>query len=172
VPRGGWRPNSGRKRGDPKKPPHDVVTENPDTLLPVEWMLAVLRDPLVEQRRRDEMAKQCAPYLHPRLAVTEARVVHRGAVTDENINVVQIFAVPRGGSLDINSGTITVDGAPSEPVSIKPFEPTKPLELPAPTADLDPNLPERLEVIEPVDDNKIESLSAWRRKPDEDPSVS
>ena len=41
--------------------------EDPTALMPVEWMLAVLRDPEAEQSRRDEMAKQAAPYLHPRL---------------------------------------------------------------------------------------------------------
>jgi hypothetical protein len=51
-------------------------------LMPVEWMLAVLRDPETEDARRDEMAKQVAPYLHPRLAAIEARV-HRKPVADD-----------------------------------------------------------------------------------------
>ena len=38
---------------------------------PLEYMLRVLRDPTVEYKRRDEMAKGAAPYLHPRLAQTE-----------------------------------------------------------------------------------------------------
>jgi hypothetical protein len=164
VPRGGFRPGSGRKKGDPKKPPHDVVVENPATLLPVEWMLAVLRDPEVEQRRRDRMAEVLAPYLHPRLAAVEMRATHRKGGGDENINVVQIFAVPRGGSLDVTAGTITVDGSPLEATTIEPFQPTPSLldALPAPT-EPEPQL-ERLEVIEVEPDDKLAVLDAWRRK--------
>ena len=35
---------------------------------PKEYMLRVMRDPKVDDHRRDEMAKAVAPYVHPRLA--------------------------------------------------------------------------------------------------------
>ena len=38
--------------------------------MPVEWMLAVLRDPEADQSRRDRMAEIAAPYLHPQLIHT------------------------------------------------------------------------------------------------------
>lgn len=37
----------------------------------MEYMLRVMRDPTVEHDRRDRMAKDVAPYVHPRLASTE-----------------------------------------------------------------------------------------------------
>ncbi len=40
-------------------------------LSPLDWMLSVLRDPTVDYDRRDRMAKDAAPYVHPRLASTE-----------------------------------------------------------------------------------------------------
>ena len=66
---GGSRPNSGRPKGSGKNR-HKVVVEDPTELMPVEWMLAVLRDPEADQSRRDRMAEIAAPYLHPQLIHT------------------------------------------------------------------------------------------------------
>ena len=41
---------------------------------PLEYMLAVMRDPSVDADRRDRMAAAAAPFLHPRLQAVEARV--------------------------------------------------------------------------------------------------
>ena len=40
--------------------------------LPLDYMLAVMGDPKAAARRRDEMAKAAAPYLHSKLAPIEA----------------------------------------------------------------------------------------------------
>jgi hypothetical protein len=37
-------------------------------ITPLEYMLAIMRDPTAETARRDEMAKAAAPYVHPRMA--------------------------------------------------------------------------------------------------------
>ena len=39
--------------------------------LPLDYMLRVMRDPKAHARRRDEMAKAAAPYLHSKLASIE-----------------------------------------------------------------------------------------------------
>jgi hypothetical protein len=134
--------------------------------MPIEWMLAVLRDPEAEQSRRDRMAEVAAPYIHSRLSTIETTHRNGGAVAGETINVVQIFSVPRGGSLDINAGIIRVDGSPLEATTIEPFVPTPSLldALPAPAVASDPMPPEPLEVIEPEPDDKLAVLDAWRRK--------
>ena len=44
---------------------------------PVEYMLGVMRDPAVEPKRRDRMVVAAALYIHPRLAVVDARVDNR-----------------------------------------------------------------------------------------------
>jgi hypothetical protein len=43
---------------------------------PLEYMLRVMRDETAETSRRDKMAADAAPYLHPRLAAVE----HSGEV--------------------------------------------------------------------------------------------
>lgn len=41
---------------------------------PLDYMLRVMRDPGVEEKRRDDMAKAAAPYLHPKVSTVEAKV--------------------------------------------------------------------------------------------------
>jgi hypothetical protein len=133
-------------------------------------MLSVLRDPECEQSRRDQMAIQAAPYLHPRLnAVATSNVPGRDGGGD--INITQIFAVPRGSVVDAKTGLITTpDGAAvSDPPELRPFEGTPPLELAVITdqsAPLEP--PERLPVIE-LDTSNVTVL---RRRSDDDDSGS
>jgi hypothetical protein len=50
---------------------------------PLEYMLAVFRDPTVDERRRDEMAKAAAPYVHAKLAVTAVKAeVHNAPAAE------------------------------------------------------------------------------------------
>jgi hypothetical protein len=39
--------------------------------MPLDYMLRNMRDPRVPAKRRDEMAKAAAPYVHPKLASIE-----------------------------------------------------------------------------------------------------
>ena len=59
---------SGPKGGRPVK--LQVVEIDPDGIMPLDYMLAVVRDPTATQERRDRMAIASAPYCHPK--VTEA----------------------------------------------------------------------------------------------------
>ena len=67
MARGGARPGAGRPKGVRNKR-HVVIVEDPSALMPIDWMLAVLRDPQAEQNRRDQMAALAAPYVHARLS--------------------------------------------------------------------------------------------------------
>jgi hypothetical protein len=50
---------------------------------PLEYMLAVFRDPTVDERRRDMMAMAAAPYVHAKLAVTAVRAeVHNAPAAE------------------------------------------------------------------------------------------
>jgi hypothetical protein len=70
----GLAKTGGRKRGVANKRTREIADAAiAQGLSPLEYMLAVLRDPTVEPARRDEMAKAAAPYIHPRLASVEAR---------------------------------------------------------------------------------------------------
>lgn len=168
--RGGRRKGAGRPKGSKAKR-HRVVVDEAllSGLMPIEWLLAVMRDPEAEQSRRDRAAEVAAGYLHARPAQVEAVVSRRngGAVAGETIDVVQIFCIPRGGRITEN-GNVVVDGEVVGPTSVTPFEPSPPLELtdqrPAVRPPPEPPLP----VLESEDDGKVESLSAWRRRSDGD----
>lgn len=64
MPRGGARPGAGRK---PKSSQPLKAYIGPEGL-PLDYMLAVLRDPEADPRRRDKMAEAAAPYVHRRLS--------------------------------------------------------------------------------------------------------
>ena len=69
MARGGHRAGAGRKPGSANKKPREMADRAAARgLTPLEYMLAVLRDPKADKDRRDEMARASAPYLHARLA--------------------------------------------------------------------------------------------------------
>lgn len=164
MPSGGARPGAGRPKGSVKKKHQITVADvGRAEYLPVEYMLALMRDERAEPNRRDAMAIQAAPYLHARLnavATTNAN----GTGPNGDINIVQIVAVPRGALLDPKSGMITtIDGeVVSEPPTVSPFEGTPPLELAAITDQAAP--PERLPVIE-LD---VSNVTPLRRRDDDE----
>lgn len=55
---------------------------------PLEYMLGVMRDPTQEARRRDDMARAAAPYLHQKLAATE--VTNKTPAIDPNKSPQQL----------------------------------------------------------------------------------
>ena len=72
---GGRRARAGRKPGSANRKTRELADQAAtDGLTPLEYMLGVVRDPNVEPERRDRMAVAAAPYIHPRLAVVEAKV--------------------------------------------------------------------------------------------------
>jgi phage terminase small subunit len=63
------RPRSNRPRKPAPRLPNDVATAAElRGMTPLEYMLAVMRNPKTSQRRRDRMAVTAARYLHPRPA--------------------------------------------------------------------------------------------------------
>jgi phage terminase small subunit len=71
MPRGGWRPGAGRPPRQPEAELHEVkgIDENST---PLEYMLAIIRDPDQPDWRRDRMAKAAAPYCHMKRAAEAA----------------------------------------------------------------------------------------------------
>ncbi len=60
--------------------------------LPLDYMLAVMRDPKAPAKRRDEMAKAAAPYLHSKLASIE----HSGLQDKRDTTAIDVrFIVPK-----------------------------------------------------------------------------
>ena len=80
MARGGYRPGAGRKRkaGSGPSAVRDAAAAIVKNLMvacnatPLDYMLAVMRDPDIEPARRDRMAIAAAPFCHPRVADNRA----------------------------------------------------------------------------------------------------
>jgi hypothetical protein len=66
--------------------------------LPLDYMLAVMRDTKAPARRRDEMAKAAAPFLHARLASIEQHGSSDMQLNTTNLRVS--FVKPDGTETD------------------------------------------------------------------------
>jgi hypothetical protein len=74
MPRGGKRAGAGRKPGSATKKTRaiaDAVARS--GLMPLDYMLEVMRDTSADEKRRDDLAKAAAPYVHPRLSAVELK---------------------------------------------------------------------------------------------------
>lgn len=72
--RGGRRPGAGRKKGSPSKFDAEVRKRAAEEgILPLDYMLKVMRDARVPKARRDMMAQSAAPYLHAKLSSVEVK---------------------------------------------------------------------------------------------------
>lgn len=78
--RGGRRAGAGRPKGRRNKAAtlrqeKEAIKDfqNRFDLLPLQYMVNVMRDPTVEPARRDAMARAAAPFFHPRLSAVDVR---------------------------------------------------------------------------------------------------
>jgi hypothetical protein len=82
----------GRQKGTPNKKTRQFMERvQASGLVPLEYMLSVMRDETAPPERRDEMAKAAAPFVHPRLATTriqgdkDAPLFDLSALTDNEL---------------------------------------------------------------------------------------
>lgn len=62
----------GRVKGSINKKTEERIAEAAESgLMPLDYMLQVMRDEAAEKSRRDYMANAAAPYLHPKLSSVE-----------------------------------------------------------------------------------------------------
>lgn len=79
MARGGYRPNSGPKKGTKYRPRGSKKKEKPTDIAqdilddaaaanktPLEYMIGVMNDPQADKDRRDRMAIAAAPFVHAR----------------------------------------------------------------------------------------------------------
>jgi len=64
-------------------------------ILPLDYMLRVMRDDKAEPKRRDAMAVAAAPYLHPKLSAVEAKLNEPSAAEEHGILVRFVRPSPR-----------------------------------------------------------------------------
>ena len=69
------RKTGGRKKGSRNRATAEARAEAEATgILPLDYMLSVMRDAKVDNKRRDAMAMAAAPYLHPRISAIDAKL--------------------------------------------------------------------------------------------------
>ena len=94
MPKGGRRPGAGRPPGARNQRTREIAhavaaTAAADTN-PLSYMLGVLTDPNADQRRRDDMARAAAPFVHPRINPIAEGSVAGDAGSSVTINILPI----------------------------------------------------------------------------------
>jgi hypothetical protein len=64
-------------------------------ILPLDYMLSVMRDAKVDNKRRDAMAMAAAPYLHPKISAIDSMLAGAPETTDEVSVTVRFIEPPR-----------------------------------------------------------------------------
>ena len=72
-------------------------------ILPLDYMLEIMRETNADPKRRDAMATAAAPYLHPKLSAVEPKPDKAEASEDRHIRVTFVRAPPQPED-DENSG--------------------------------------------------------------------
>ena len=82
MPKGGRRDNAGRPPGARNKRTLETVAKaEASGLMPLDYMLSVLRNEAEPTDRRQWAAQQAAPYVHARLSHVDAN--HQGKMTQK-----------------------------------------------------------------------------------------
>lgn len=82
----------GRKKGVGNKLTEEIKREAIGSgITPLQYMLAVMRDPKAKQARRDDMAGKAAPYVHPKLSSVEIG----GAPDGEPVGFYMVGRLPK-----------------------------------------------------------------------------
>jgi hypothetical protein len=95
------RPFAPGRSGNPRGRPRGSRNKRTQALIesvqaggetPLDYMLRVMRDPNAPARRRDEMAKAAAPFLHPKLASIE----NPGPRDESRVTGIEVsFVIPK-----------------------------------------------------------------------------
>ena len=73
MPKGGKRPGAGRPKGAVNQRTRTFERNIKNSgLIPVEYLLGVMRNPRASAQRRDWAAAAAAPYIHPRLQAVQS----------------------------------------------------------------------------------------------------
>lgn len=106
-----------RRGGRVKGTPNHITAEQrrhaaESGLMPLEYMLQVMRNDDAEPSRRDDMAKAAASYLHPKLAAIEHTGKDGGPIETDNTHHGEIAVSPFDEFLDraLGGGTASLLG--------------------------------------------------------------
>jgi hypothetical protein len=168
---GGARRNAGRKPGQRIKRTQEIVAGAlAEGLTPLGYMLETLRNPQAEQHRRDEAARNAAPFVHPKL---NALAVNDLTGDSGGTLELKIYSVPRGCQVGADGVIRHADGTPATAAetAFEPFVPTPALALTDQSAaPVEPPGPVTIDLeTEPA----VTRLDRWRdRKRDDGPGAA
>ena len=114
MPRGGFRPGAGRKRGSATIRSRKIANELArEGLTPLQVMIETMRElwrhaqaatsaseRLEKQLQACAVAEKCAPYLHPRLSSVAATVRRVSSLKDLSDDELAALAADLGGGVD------------------------------------------------------------------------
>lgn len=115
--RGGKREGAGRKKGSKQKIGKTYLTKSAlvaagDGEMPLQYMLRVMRDGSVDEKRRDAMAQAAARFIHPTLSSVTGSMTLKHEPTD--LSDAELANIATSGSL----GTAAEANGASEPSSV------------------------------------------------------
>lgn len=92
--RGGVRPGSGRKKGQPNKRTAEAQEKAKEAgITPLDYLLSVMTDSS-DEKMRMSAAIAAAPYIHAKLSSIEATVEHKGSAFAALLAACNGTAVP------------------------------------------------------------------------------
>lgn len=110
MSRGGKRENAGRKLGAVAKVTAEARKKAlAEGISPLEYMLKVMRNAKLDAKRRDDMAKAAAPFVHAKLASME----HHGFVGTYDLTKVSDADIDRLENI-LRSASVTGGGDSGE----------------------------------------------------------
>ena len=96
----------GRKTGGRQKGTRNRATEEARAaaqatgILPLNYMLTVMRNPNADEKRRDGMAMAAAPYLHPKLSSVDAKLSSASEKPGDVDRIQVTFVHPQPKGID------------------------------------------------------------------------
>ena len=97
--RGGWRPGAGRKPGSATRKTREIAERAAaGGITPLEVMLADMCDKFAagDLDAAADRARDCAPYMHPRLSSVRAEHRHTASARVEDLTDEELLAIIAG----------------------------------------------------------------------------
>lgn len=87
--RGGARPGAGRKAGGTNRITKEAVEKAKEGgMLPLDYLLGIMRDEDADEARRIDCAKAAAQYVHPKLSAIDASIDARVMTVAEMLDAL------------------------------------------------------------------------------------
>lgn len=95
MARGGKRPGAGRKVGAATEKTREIADKAAtEGMLPLEYLLKIMRDEGADEARRVDAAKAAAPYVHAKLSTIDHKTTDGSMSPPSRIEIVAVSGSP------------------------------------------------------------------------------